>query len=912
MNFLNLLLLEDSEEDALLVRRQLEQGEFSFELRRIDTALELLASLQEGVWDLLISDYNLPGFSGMDALARARAHDADLPFIMISGARGEEHAVEAMRAGAGDYITKDNLSRLVPAILREVDASKERRARRAADLALRDRNRRLQLLFELAERLLAANGSPDAALAAYRIVAEELDLQVYFDFSMQADGTLHLNSWAGIPARAARLISRLQPGEAICGAVAQSKKALHVADIQTSADPRVKLLRHYGLRAYFCSPLLVEGRLLGTLSFGTRNRDHFNDEELSFIRTVVRFVALADDKLRAERELQNSEQRFRQLADSMPQVVWTATPDGTVDYYNRRQEEFSGFVQQPDGSWAWTPVLHPDDRQPTVAAWTEAVRTGSTYQIAHRVQGKDGRFRWHLSRGVPIFDDAGNICKWHGTATDIDDLKQAEAELRRSEEQFRAFFENAAVGTIEVDLSGCILRLNDRFCQISGFDREALLGRNLHELAHPDHLQAQAEGFRALARGEKTTFELEKIYLRQDGQQIWVHESTGLLFDPEGRPERLAGIVQDITARKQVERERTRLLAELDATIQAMVDGVVTYDPQANIRRMNPAAERIFRYSPEILSKPFVDRKATLRPETADGHPYPLEEHPTLRALRGETVHAEIIVYHPPGAERPFWLTLSAAPIRTGDGHLLGAVSTLTDITALHDLQQERELMLHTISHDLRTPLTVVLGHAELLGVSCQEEQSQAHVEAILQGGERMNTMIEDLVEAARLEGGEVTLRTEAVPLERFFPDFLRRAAPALDLSRVTLDLPCGLPAVKADPARLERIFTNLLSNALKYSPEDSPVQVQAQAHNGAVQVAIRDLGQGIDPQDLPRIFERFHHPRAGRKAGGVGLGLYITRSLVEAHGGRMTVESTLGQGSTFAFTLPVTAEDGT
>jgi PAS domain S-box-containing protein len=448
--------------------------------------------------------------------------------------------------------------------------------------------------------------------------------------------------------------------------------------------------------------------------------------------------------------------------------------------------------------------------------------------------------------------------------------------------------------------------MNEPFSRITGYSQKELLGSNLHELTHPNHLEEEMQGFAALIQGEKAIFEIEKIYIRKDGSHIWVYESTGVIFDPEGRPERLVGIIQDINDRKQVEFERERLLAELDATIQAMVDGVVIYDPQANIRRMNPAAEEIFRYSPEILSKPFVDRKATLRPETADGLPYPLEEHPTLRALRGETVHAEIIVYHPPGAERPFWVTLSAAPMRSKDGRLLGAVSTLTDITALHDLQQEREVILHTISHDLRTPLTGVLGHAEMLATGCQDEHSHIHIEAILQGGERMNTMIEDLVEAARMEGGEIALRKEPVELERFLQDFLQQAAPAMDASRIILDILPGLPPVTADPARLERIFINLLSNALKYSPETSPVQVRAQAQDGAVLIEVRDAGQGIDPRDLPHIFERFHRPRSGRKAGGVGLGLYITHSLVQAHGGYMAVESAPGQGSTFSFTLPM------
>jgi PAS domain S-box-containing protein len=477
----------------------------------------------------------------------------------------------------------------------------------------------------------------------------------------------------------------------------------------------------------------------------------------------------------AERE---SQQNFRTLADSMPQLVWSARPDGTVDYYNARRQEFTGFSQAPDGTWKWDPVLHPDDLQPTAGAWERAVRTGTLYQIEHRVQRADGSFSWVLSRGTPIRDGDGRIVKWYGTATDIDDLKRGEAE-------------------------------------------------------------------------------------------------------------------------------RERLLAELDATIDAMGNAVILYGLRGEIRRMNPAAEMMFRYSEAMKSRPLLERTATLRPETVDGRPYPMAEHPALKALAGETVLSKIMAYHTAGSASPIWVSVSAAPIRSADWKILGAVSVMTDVTLLRELQQEREMTIHTISHDLRTPLTVVLGHAELLGEFCREEGCEQHVQAIALGAERMEAMIEDLVEAARLEGGEIALAKEAVRLDRFITDLLERTAAALATSRIFLSVPPQLPAVAADPNRLERILTNLLTNALKYSPPESPVDLRAHEAGKEIVIAVKDRGQGIHPGDLAHIFDRFYRPRDGRKAGSVGLGLFITRSLVEAHGGRVWVESEPGVGSPFFFTLP-------
>lgn len=775
---LHLLLVEDSEHDALLLH-QLQRGGFDVDSQRVETETQLRLALQERPWDLVIGDYHLRDFSGLAALAVVKAHDPDLPFLLISGARGEEFAVEAMQAGAGDYLIKGQLARLAPAVERELQARQQRQARRQADAALDSRNRRLRLLAQLAERLLAAAAPVDAATAAYRMIAEELDLHAYFNFLLEADGDLRLDSWAGIPDQAARLITRLKVGEAVCGRVAESGEPWHVTEVQSSADPRFKLIRRYGLRAYYCSPLQVGERLLGTLSFGTRSRDRFSDGEIEFIRTVVRYVALADERLRAEKA------------------------------------------------------------------------------------------------------------------------------LRESEERFRAFFENAAVGAMEMGLDGRFLQVNERFCRLIGYTREALLKVTPHDLAHPADRPRQEEGFRQLLAGERTFFEMEKRYCRQDGSPIWVQETTGAIHSPEGKLQRLVGIVQDISGRKQSEVERERLLAELDATLQAMANGVVVYSAVGEIRRLNPAADQMLCYSPQVKVRPMLERKAALYPQRPDGTPYPLEEHPAWRALKGETTLSEVMLYHPCGAERPLWVAVSAAPIRTPDGEILGAVSTLTDLSPLRELQNEREIYLHTISHDLRTPLSVVLGHAELLGLSCRQEEAQMHVEAILQGVERMDRMIEELVEAARLEGGEISLEKEPVPLDRFLADFLQQGAPVLDASRISLSVAPALPPVMADRRRLERILTNLLTNALKYSPPEAPVEVAVRPEGREVLVSVRDQGEGILPEDLPHIFRRFYRSRRGRKANSVGLGLYITRSLIEAHGGRIWVNSEPGEGSIFTFCLP-------
>ncbi len=155
-----------------------------------------------------------------------------------------------------------------------------------------------------------------------------------------------------------------------------------------------------------------------------------------------------------------------------------------------------------------------------------------------------------------------------------------------------------------------------------------------------------------------------------------------------------------------------------------------------------------------------------------------------------------------------------------------------------------------------------------------------------------MNTMIHDLVEIARLEGQQFTLALDDVALHHYVPDLLARVRNVLPVQRVALNIPTDLPPVRADASRLERILFNLLTNAFKYSAPETPVRIQASRHNATVIITVTDHGHGIAPKDLPHLFERFYHASDGRKAEGIGLGLYFTKLLVEAHGGRIWVES--------------------
>ncbi|WP_242360330.1 MULTISPECIES: PAS domain-containing sensor histidine kinase [unclassified Anaeromyxobacter] len=360
-------------------------------------------------------------------------------------------------------------------------------------------------------------------------------------------------------------------------------------------------------------------------------------------------------------------------------------------------------------------------------------------------------------------------------------------------------------------------------------------------------------------------------------------------------------------AAEQAAEAALRRAGELDAAVNAIADGLILYDRDGEIVRMNETATRRLGYAPDEASPDLAERFGALRVYTPDGRLMRLEETPVARALRGETVRSLHLRVEYRGES--VWVLASAAPVRGPDLSIVGAVLTFSDETALHEMEQARDDLVRMISHDLRTPLNAIFNQAHLLRRHPEDApRVEARTNAILKSCERMSSMIQDLVEATLLEDRQLHLSLEPVDLAELVPELLERFRGALDTDRVKLVVHPDVPRAQADPQRLERIVLNLLTNALKYSPPQGEVTLEVAADPEGVAIVVTDRGVGIAPEDVPHVFERFFRARGARQPEGLGLGLYITRLLVQAHGGRVDVSSQLGQGSTFRVVLPAAA----
>jgi signal transduction histidine kinase len=348
-----------------------------------------------------------------------------------------------------------------------------------------------------------------------------------------------------------------------------------------------------------------------------------------------------------------------------------------------------------------------------------------------------------------------------------------------------------------------------------------------------------------------------------------------------------------------------RTAAEVDAALEAIAEGLVVASREGGVERANDTALRLL--GPLPPGSGWLQR---FRAFDQAGLPLPESDLPPTRALQGEVVRGEEVrLERRDGPARPIWLSVSAAPIRDEAGGVTGAVVTFTDTTRLHELQERQADLLRAISHDLRTPLTVITTQVQLLQRRPEDVATVLRrAESLRTSAQRMAAMIDDLVDLVRLEAGLVKVQPRPVHLHPFATELRDRLRGALEVERLRLDVPKALPPAHADPPRLERILVNLITNALKYSPPDSEAVLRASVVGGEVRVTVADDGPGIPEEERARVFERFYRsPHASRKEG-LGLGLYITRLLVEAHGGAISVESEIGRGSAFHVTLPVSA----
>lgn len=653
-------------------------------------------------------------------------------------------------------------------------------------------------------------------------------------------------------------------------------------------------------------------------------------------------------QVQADRARAESEERYRQLADSIPTMTWLSGPDKGCTDFNSAWLLFRGRPMKEELGDGWAEGLHPEDRDRCLTTYRSAFDSRLPYAATYRLRRHDGLYRWIEARGVARYSASGEFLGYAGGCVDITALKESQQQLRESEQLLEQTGEAAGVGGWELDLATQEVHWTAQTCRI----HEVPVGyRPMLDEAISFYAPAARPIIRnaveqAIASG--ASWDLELPLVTAAGRPIWVR-AVGQVEFVDGRPVRLYGAFQDITRRKTAESEAVRSSALIQGVLDAAAEfSIIAVDPQGLITIFNRGAERLLGYSaqemigvhtPDIIH---VREEAEARGEelsrelgfSVEGFRIFVE-----MAERTGSEQREWTYVRKDGSRFPVSLTVNV--VLTSLGEVVGYLGIAQDISArkqaeelqgaanrrLEEANRRAEEMaikakessrlksefLANMSHEIRTPMTAILGYTDLLAdeVDAPLERAERldYITTIRRNGEHLLALINDILDVSKIEAGKMTIEQVPAQPSRLLEDVRELMLVKAQAKGIRLDVRCqdGLPAtIMSDPVRLKQILVNLVSNAIKFT-ELGRVTVTAGydpdgPHGPMIRFDVEDTGIGMTAEQLKLLFEAFQQgdSTTTRRFGGTGLGLRISRRLAELLKGDISVRSRPGAGSVF------------
>jgi PAS domain S-box-containing protein len=614
------------------------------------------------------------------------------------------------------------------------------------------------------------------------------------------------------------------------------------------------------------------------------------------------------------------------LLQNIPVAAWTLRPDGTPDFVNRNWLEYTGqsldYVRSnPE---AWMAAIHPEDRETASGSFWDGVRSGQAFAFEVRFRRvHDGAWRWHLNRAVVLRDAAGKVLRFVGTSTDIDDLKQSQDDLRRADERTRLIVETALDAVVTMNSQGLITSWNKQAEIVFGWSAAEAIGRHMAGLIIPEqHRTAHELGLRRfLATGEGPILRrrIEIMAVRRSGTEFPVELEVvpvRLRHDWE-----FSAFIRDITESRLAE-EKLRTselhLRRMTETIPEMLwsataGGAIDY---CNTRVLDytgfPEEELMGDGWMKALQTDDADQAARLwRSCVTSGAPYRVEV---------RTFHVADRVYR--------WCVMSALPLLDRQGRIVKWYGTVVD---MHDWKQSQEDLRNTqaelahmarvmtmgeltasIAHEVNQPLSAIIAS----GDSCSAwlsndppnlDKARAAAGRIIQAA----TQASEIVQRLRALFRKTTSMTAPVDMNAVIEETISLVHHEAERHGIFLrtELNSGIPSVSGDRVQLQQVILNLAMNGIEsiagLDHELRRLTIRSELSNtGELLVSVDDTGPGIEAENAQRLFAPFFTT----KPQGIGMGLPICRTIIEAHGGRLWAAKNEPRGAVFHFALPVTA----
>ncbi len=624
----------------------------------------------------------------------------------------------------------------------------------------------------------------------------------------------------------------------------------------------------------------------------------------------------------------SSEAVFHALAEHTPLAIFVTDVAGSCVYVNERWCELAGLTAAEALGRGWSAAVHPDDTERALGEWAEASGTARDSIVECRYLRPDGGVSWIQVFASALRDDGGHVAGWVGLCLDLTTRKQAEEAAVLSSQRFQAAFDSAPIGVALTAPDGRWLDVNEALCELTGYRKDELLARTFAEITHPDDRALSDEGWVRHSAGADDSGRIEKRYVRADGETAWVAVSRTLVRDADGRALYTVSHIENITGR----RDAQRLLEEAEERFRRAFDdapiGMALVGLDGSWLRANASLCEILGYrESELLELRFQELT----------HPDDLETSIELvrRLVEGElrSFSHEKRYLRKDGSA--VWATLSVSLVRDAGHAPLYFVAQIEDVHVrkLAEVETARLLELErdqverlwaldalkdefvaAVSHELRTPLTSIQGYLELVldGQAGElNDEQRRHLDTVRRNSERLLLLVGDLLFVAQADAGKLELSFGDVDLGALVRQNVESARPAAEAKRIRLEVVAdGLPPLRGDRARLAQLLDNLVSNAVKFTPEGGSVTVSLTAGGSHAVLEVRDTGIGIATAEQEQVFQRFFraHGATDRVIQGTGLGLSIAKTIVESHGGQIGFESAEGVGTTFRVELPFDA----
>lgn len=861
---IKVLLVEDNLGDARLLQEMLaEVRGFSFDLKCADRLSLGLEHLAEGGIDLLLLDLSLPDRRGLEALARANAQAPKVPIIVLSSLDDEALAVKAVQEGAQDYLVKGQIdSNLLARAIRYAIERKQMEEALAQEQ---------YLLRALMDNVPDAIYFKDTESRFIRINKAHAERWFGLSDPAEAVGKTDFDFFLEEHAQQAYMDEQeiVRTGQPLVG----------IEEKETWPDGRVRWVSTTKM------PLRdAEGHIIGT--FGI-SRD-------------------ITERKKAEEELRESEEKYRNLVERANDGI-VIVQDGIIKYINPRLAEISGYTVEEVVDTPFTEYISPDELPEVVDRYKRRMAGEDVPSIYETIiMHKDGsKIYAELNAGIITYlgKPADMII-----VRDITERRQAEEALRRAEQEKALILGSLLEHVIYYDTQMRILWANRAAAESVGLTPEQLVGRHCYEIWHQ---RSEPCAGCPVVKARETGQPQEGEMTTPDGK-VWLIRS----YPVRGAKGEIEGVVEatlEITERKKAEEALVQERNLLRTLIDNIPDYIYVKDTESRYVVSNAAHMRhlgattpdevigktVFDFFPqELAAQYYADDQEVIR----SGQPLPKLEEQSVD-------HAGNMV----------WFLTTKVPLRDSYGKIIGLVGIARDITerklaeeAEKELIQMKEDLIANVSHELRTPLQSIKGFLQLLlkGKARDPAVQREFLTRMSQDANRLAAMVDDLLDASQLEAGRLRLELEEVDISELITETLQSLENLAEEKEIpiTYNAPKTPLIVKADRHRLKQVLFNLVGNAIKFSEFHSPILVTGEVMNDDVMVRVIDQGPGIPPEELPRLFEKFYRAKgsAKRAVGGTGLGLYISKRIIEAHGGKIGVESDLGKGSTFFFTLPM------